>query len=283
MILDPGDSVCKDKDLLLIGFVTIRNDYFEKRAQIRDTWANYEIHKNFKVVFSLAKSSNETVNKLVKEEYEKYKDIILGDYVDNYYNLTTKIVMSFKWISKNCNKVPFVLRINDDVVVNTPFMLKYLQNLYSADKNIKNTMMGHHTQIDGPHRDKNDKYYVSYEEFKPHLYDQFVFGNAYLITTDLAKMFYLLSERRNCPPFSTWIEDVYLGILAKNLGTKFIDLKPKYITTYKDVDVQEFDSSIVGKPNALEDLFFSIVYHEKHYVHFWDVFKKHANSKNIKI
>ena len=65
--LNPKDLICDpNKKLLLIAFVVIAPDSFEKRNVIRSTWgSNFIAPDEFKLVFSVGKSKNSTINEIL--------------------------------------------------------------------------------------------------------------------------------------------------------------------------------------------------------------------------
>ena len=52
------------------------------------------------------------------------------DWLDAYKNLTYKGIMAMKWIKDYCNDVKFILKIDDDVVVNTFKLINHLEILH---------------------------------------------------------------------------------------------------------------------------------------------------------
>ncbi|KAH9279010.1 UDP-GlcNAc:betaGal beta-1,3-N-acetylglucosaminyltransferase 9 [Echinococcus granulosus] len=51
-------------------------------------------------------------------ERAKYNDLVVGDYEDTYYNLTTKTIYSFQWAAAFCrNSRPTLLFIDDDLPI----------------------------------------------------------------------------------------------------------------------------------------------------------------------
>jgi hypothetical protein len=55
-----------------------------------------------KHIFLVGQSFNTTLNELIIQESKLYKDIIQGDFVDTYFNLTMKILMGLKWTHLYC-------------------------------------------------------------------------------------------------------------------------------------------------------------------------------------
>ena len=68
-----------------------------------------------------------------------------------------------------------------------------------------------------PRRDKNDKFYVSNDQFSGEFYDDYCGGSAYIMTSDLNKKFFQYSKYYKHHPFSTWLEDIYIGLMSKKM------------------------------------------------------------------
>lgn len=228
--LDPQDRICKPqsgKSILIIAFVILAPHHFEKRDQIRQTWGNKDISPDFKLIFTVGMSEDNRINSKIEKEYEKSQDIIqINNFIDSYYRLTTKIMKSFKWISKYCFNAKYILRLNDDVIVNTHHLIKHFRSLNLK----KNQIFGNPFYNAAPVRVKDHKFYISekvypnskYEDyvdgkfyvkkicFRPislqYLFITFNFfiGSAYILTADLAQRYYKEWIVFKYPPFSVW-------------------------------------------------------------------------------
>lgn len=173
--LNPKTFICQSSSnasLLFIVFVIIAPNYFEKRDAIRATWGNKSITTDLRLVFTIGMSENETINKDVENEYKLNEDILRINMTDNYYNLTTKVMISLKWISIYCSNAKYILRINDDVIVNTHNLIRHFKNISNKDDHIFG--FGEFGEI--PARDANSKYFVSWEVYPNSTYDNFVDG-----------------------------------------------------------------------------------------------------------
>ena len=213
------------KDLLFIAFVPASPKSFEKRDLIRSTWANNKYLKSkAKVIFLIGRSTESIVNLKIKNESLKYADIVQNDFMDTYYNLTIKTIMGFKWVSNFCQNAKYTLKIDDDVVVNIPFLIDYLEGLVKKNTNQKNTLIGKCFESRGVIRDINSKFYISKDEFKEDYYVQYCEGPAYTLSTDLALSMYNSSLYTEFFKF----EDVYVGVLAKNLNSTFSYINKNY-------------------------------------------------------
>lgn len=195
----------------LMVIVSTAANQVESRDAIRSTWGGYFRLKKAKVIFLLGKTEDEELQQYVEDENKVYNDIVQADFLDNYENLTLKSVSLMKWVSLRCPTVPFVLKMDDDVMINVDLMLEFVQSRQGETKSIygkvaKNWM---------PHRNKNSKYYVSPEQFPGKQYPYFTTGPAYLFTGDSAKLLY---DGSLSQPFLR-LEDVVLtGIVAQKVG-----------------------------------------------------------------
>jgi thymidine kinase len=116
--------------------VIISPHQFEQRNHIRNTWANKQFNSDLKVIFTVALSKNQTVNKLLIDEFNFYGDILqIENLIDSYYNCSIKIMKTYKWISNYCSNTKYILKICDDVVVNTPELIRNYKNLIAYKPN----------------------------------------------------------------------------------------------------------------------------------------------------
>ncbi|KAL1481293.1 hypothetical protein MTO96_015729 [Rhipicephalus appendiculatus] len=106
----------RNRTSVLIGVVSSA-DHFQSRAAIRETWGGTAVKMGFLVVFLLGTPSDQEVQRNVLAEQNAYGDIIQGDFMDTYRNLTYKTVMLIRWARRNCVSVEFVLKIDDDMLL----------------------------------------------------------------------------------------------------------------------------------------------------------------------
>ena len=104
----------------MIVLVYSATNNFRKRASLRRTWADPRILniKRFSVVFLLGTTEDKDQQRLIDLENERYKDIVMGDFLDSYQNLTHKGLFGFQWIMDFCQNARIVLKVDDDVFVN---------------------------------------------------------------------------------------------------------------------------------------------------------------------
>ena len=219
-LINNEHQICEtrpNQEVLLLAFVLVSPKRFENRQAIRLTWANKSLFPNLRTIF-LVGNSTEEVNQRLKEENDIYGDIIQEDFLDSYYNLTLKTIMGMKWVSKYCTKAKFVLKVDDDVIVNSFSLLNYLKSMNSS---LSNTMICRYNPNSKVPRDKLSKFYVSPEEYSNEYFIPYCDGPAYLLSIDLADSLYKQSLVQKLFKF----EDVYVGMLAANLNVSYVNIK----------------------------------------------------------
>ena len=123
----------------------------------------------------MGQSENSTVNELLEKEFHNHNDILqLNDFNDSYKNLTTKIMKSLKWAAIYCKNAQYVLRINDDVMVNTFSLINYFKNITYK----QNQLYGHLLRRTRPIRFQH-KHQVSKFEFDRDFYPDYPEGKKY--------------------------------------------------------------------------------------------------------
>ena len=117
-------------------------DHFEKRNIIRRTWLrNLHNQSNRSSVsltghgFILGLTGDFEIQKRIKVESKKFKDILQIDMVDGYYNLTLKVVGLLNWLKGHC-RVDFVLKVDDDVYINVRNLMSAMKPLNPSEKSI---------------------------------------------------------------------------------------------------------------------------------------------------
>ncbi|XP_072111336.1 lactosylceramide 1,3-N-acetyl-beta-D-glucosaminyltransferase B-like [Mobula birostris] len=215
------ENKCKDQDVLLLLFVKSSPENRPRRDAIRQTWGNEqyinsELKVSIKVIFVLGVhkylSQRETVQHKLLIEDQQYSDLIQQDFVDDFHNLTLKLIFQFKWANTFCQNARFVMSCDDDVFVHTPNLANYLQQL---DKETSNFWIGRVHRGAPPVRNKGSKYYVPYEMYQWPSYPDYTAGAAYVVSQDVAAKVYEALMTLNT---SLYIDDVFMGICAKKMG-----------------------------------------------------------------
>uniref|UniRef100_T1H463 Hexosyltransferase n=1 Tax=Megaselia scalaris TaxID=36166 RepID=T1H463_MEGSC len=169
-------------------FITSAPSHFDARLAIRQTWGNYANRRDISIAYFLGQSRNQTIEDKLDNENELYGDLIRGNFVDSYNNLTLKTISMLEWLDRNCNSpLPkFILKTDDDMFINIPKLLLFIDK-HNAEKR---TIYGRLAKKWKPIRNKNSKYYVSPSQFSSTVFPHFTTGPAYLLTSDLVHDLY---------------------------------------------------------------------------------------------
>ncbi|XP_071983408.1 beta-1,3-galactosyltransferase 2-like [Engystomops pustulosus] len=207
---------CRENKPFLIFLIAVQTWQSEARQAIRETWGKEDLFPGVQTLrlFLLgtdATSTNSTKQALT-EESQKYHDIILQDYMDTYNNLTIKSLMGFKWIATYCPQIPYVMKTDSDMFVNTEYLIKKL--LLPDKPPRKNYITGYLMTDFSPNRNTQSKWYMSPELYPGERYPVFCSGTGYVFSGDLAEKIFKVSARIKL----LHLEDVFVGICLQKLG-----------------------------------------------------------------
>ncbi|KAL3271542.1 hypothetical protein HHI36_022019 [Cryptolaemus montrouzieri] len=165
--------------------------------------------------------------------------------------------MGLKWVNQYCNTTQFVIKMDDDIIVN---MMKVL-DLLKKFNDKENFIGGYVLKGLQAKRERANKWFVTKEEYPMDIYPPFVSGWFYVTTPTLCKKIEQLSYAEKY----FWIDDVFVtGILTQKIHVKMYDLK-EYFTDHpeyfqccmNDLTKYKFDCDILVGPNGgRTDLFY---------------------------
>lgn len=128
--------------------------YYKRRQMIRETWLKDAQKHNISVTFVMGDPNNYSVQKALQEENSKYRDILQFGFIDSYSNNTLKAISLARWMSHNCVVGHFVIKIDDDVLVNVKRLMKLIDL-----KSFKSGLTGRLFSKLGVFRDPKGKWY----------------------------------------------------------------------------------------------------------------------------
>ncbi|XP_071087834.1 beta-1,3-galactosyltransferase 1-like isoform X1 [Haliotis cracherodii] len=211
-------NICTNiSNLKFLVIVHSATQNFQRRRLIRETWANKNLFKDLsvRILFLFGITQNEKVQSLIENESLVYEDIVQGNFLDTYHNLTHKGVLSFRWISEHCLHAQMVLKVDDDMFIN-PFLL--LEKYYPILKSKQRHILCHlRTKGSSPIVRGTGKWKVEDDQFKGYSHYPVNYCNGYvvLISTEIIRAMYRASYMT---PFF-WVDDVYLyGLLPLKAG-----------------------------------------------------------------
>ena len=67
---------------------------------------------------------------MIASEQAKYGDVVQGNFVDHYRNLTLKNVMGLKWTGRYCADAQFVLKSDDDAFIDVAQLRRFVDRTF---------------------------------------------------------------------------------------------------------------------------------------------------------
>ena len=210
-----NSKICNGvKKMAFLVLVHTATNHSARREAIRKTWANYSVYQKYKmrIVFLVGLPQNGSLQEQLDDESRVHGDLVQGNFLDTYHNLTHKGVMGLRWVTENCRQAKFIVKVDDDVFVNTLLLIK---NVLLKYWNSPRIIIG--ARVINPKIRRSGKWAVDEHEFSgleryPFPYAQ---GEFVVMTSDMIKPLYKAAK---ITPFF-WIDDIYLfGQLPTKVG-----------------------------------------------------------------
>lgn len=199
----------------------------KKRQTIRETWGQNNPHSI--LLFMLGSVNSTTLKNELNMENQLHGDLVQGNFVDSYRNMTYKHVMALKWFIYECPEAQFLLKTDDDVFINSPMLYDILQNSsIPLHRQLHRDRLIYCHRIDSAKvkRSFRSKWRVSYKEYSGRFFPHSCPGFVILYSADAAFMLY--QEAQKTPYF--WIDDVHItGIVASHLNLSITPFHDMYL------------------------------------------------------
>ncbi|XP_034999167.2 N-acetyllactosaminide beta-1,3-N-acetylglucosaminyltransferase 2-like [Hippoglossus stenolepis] len=224
--------ICDENPFLLL-VVKSLTPHFDRRQAIRETWgragvlANRTVATVFLLGNTMSIDHNPDLLPMLDYEAELHKDLLQWDYRDTFFNLTLKEILFLEWFSQNCPHAQYILKGDDDVLVNTVRIIGLLEGL--PENKSRDLFIGNVISNAGPHRDRKLKYFIPESVFVGQ-YPPYAGGGGYVYSGDLALRLHSVSQQVVLYP----IDDVYTGMCLRKLG-----LAPEKNSGFKTFDIEE--------------------------------------------
>ncbi|KAI6185775.1 Beta-1,3-galactosyltransferase 5 isoform X2 [Aphelenchoides besseyi] len=179
----PKIEVCNNISFLVL--VISRPDGFYAREMIRRTWMNdLDKPSDYRVLFIVGHRGDPDLNKLLDEEQRQFGDVIRYSAEDTYERLYVKVHAAFSWQQKFCPQARYLLKTDDDTVVDLGRMNYFVQTEFNALlKKYPKSFICNRWAGKRPLRDPHNPY-VPTSEYNGTVYPTFCQGCSYLTTTD---------------------------------------------------------------------------------------------------
>lgn len=214
-------DLCQNRKPFLVLLIPVTPQNSEARITIRKTWGQENLVPNVDIarVFVLGepREHDPKLEEDLQKESVAYRDIVQMDFLDTYNNLTIKTMMIMNWVASYCPSAQYAMKIDADIFLNVPYLVKYLQN-----KAKHNYITGSVINDAHPRRHQDSKWYISEELYSANMFPPYLAGAGYVFSVDLAKKILLASKFVRPIP----IEDVYVGLCLH-----FLSIRPEFAWT----------------------------------------------------
>ena len=212
---------CDNQTRLLIVVHSLHN-YVDRRMAIRRTWGSAarvgswpgkELPGRVRLVFMFGRHSDSQLEDALRLESMEYEDIVQGDFVEGYRNMTLKSLLGLHWFHVHCPGAEYMFKCDDDMFVNIPHLMQAIRDANMTSWSIMGPLnIASKVQRHG-------KWAISKSDYPFYYYPPYESGSGYVITADLV---YPLVELADFVP-RIFIDDVYVtGILGKILNIRHV-------------------------------------------------------------
>ena len=162
-------------------------------------------------------SEKETLG-LIERESDEHQDIVLGNYIDSYTNLTVKALTGLAWRSNHCSEPEFTLNIDDDTYVDLDELLnRHLGRLPDSDF----VECSERTVVNGKVW-REGRWAVSEEIYQNEKYPNYCNGPCYLMPKATSQQ--LLDVSRNTASDLQADDALITGVLRSKLEIPLIQV-----------------------------------------------------------
>eukprot|EP00057_Strongylocentrotus_purpuratus_P008199 XP_011662673.1 PREDICTED: beta-1,3-galactosyltransferase 1-like [Strongylocentrotus purpuratus] len=228
-LINQENGCKKSESITLLICVISKMSGAKQRNVIRETYGaavvKYNVSAKIFFLTGISGDYNSTLQAQLQSEADIHGDILQEDFIDSYYNLTTKLIMAAKWASTFCKNSNYVMSIDDDVTLDIVNLVSDLE----ANVVLSKFVLAEPTFGWKPIRNPGNKWYTPYELYPKKTWPPFPRGYAYILSIDVANDIYRASQKLAAP--IPW-EDVYCGMLLQAVGVKMTDIMSWFQTRH---------------------------------------------------
>ncbi|KAL3178863.1 hypothetical protein MRX96_009531 [Rhipicephalus microplus] len=249
-----------------IFFVHSAPNNWVKRRLLRETIGDVAMatKHSWTTVFFVGLSRNLGVQQKVLDEAERHGDIVMLPYVDEYRNLTYKYVYGIKWTMDNCPRVPYVVKMDDDIVINLTKLVAYLKQRKRTEPPAFHCYVWTNMQVE---RSTDSPWYLSKKMYRKRFFSRYCSGSVVLFANRVMEAVYNASF---AVPFLP-VDDAYVtGEAAKKAGVGHVKLN-RYYSLFED----SWREVATGK------YVFAQVYHPKDRRKSWNIIMRELREPTL--
>ncbi|KAK0052541.1 lactosylceramide -n-acetyl-beta-d-glucosaminyltransferase [Biomphalaria pfeifferi] len=93
----------------------------EMRSAIRETWGSTNTFSDIsvKLIFFIGGVNDKDLQLQIETEYSTHGDLVQGNFLDVFTNLTYKAVTMLAWVNSHCFQAKYLMKVDDDMFVDT--------------------------------------------------------------------------------------------------------------------------------------------------------------------
>ena len=220
-----GANICAGLTPFLVILIPSAPEKSKERQAIRETWGKYATGLQIPPPYNstvvtlafLLGNVNASNNHVQIYESERFQDIVHGDFLDTYENLTRKSLMGLKWVTTYCSEAEYIFKVDDDVFVHIPRLVELLKKS-PADQTgaiYGRLLMRSSVQRTG-------RWALSVKDYPMRFLPPYMSGSRYVISSNIARKLLAVSMYFPYLP----IEDVFItGVLRIVIGARSVIVK----------------------------------------------------------
>ena len=165
----------------------------EDRLEIRQTWASKLYGPTWTqgsfarlVFFFGGFGESSKVLQALKQESDKYGDIVVGDFQDSYSNLSLKIAVAITWAARNCQQITAAVKVDMDTYVNIEVLLSLMDQLPTITRPLY--VFGHQHCDLNPFVFRTNKWAVPVSLYPFKIFPRYIYGHAYVLSGPAVKI-----------------------------------------------------------------------------------------------
>lgn len=207
-LIDNPDA-CIDDPYIVIGS-PVGPRQFAERVATRETWGGIRDVDGKKVIhlFFMGHDEDDTENdRMIREENDKYHDIIQFDMRNHFMNLTLLAILTYNWTATYCPGIAYYVRSDNDMYYNPR---THIRTFLMEDRS--RALIGNIVTGSKPIRVMQSRYWLPKSVFPGNQFDPYPSGCFVTITGDALRTIVETSEKIS--PI-LYFDDVFLGMIAK--------------------------------------------------------------------
>lgn len=209
-----ADELCTHVNRPLVVYMYTRLDDFKIREERRRDFAQYQgLRDRAALLFPLGRcEGNCSFEHELEMEFRDHHDILRGDFLDTYGNLSLKFMSALRFLRRRCegknHRQQWFMKMDTDHAWNLGAVQEWTNmHPHSASGEVVGALAKHVPVLHGLHKNSEPElYHIKY-------YPTFAWGGCALHDTVAGDV--MLSEREKFPYF-TRNEDILTGLMTQN-------------------------------------------------------------------